>query len=327
VLHLIEKKKLTRGIRLELQRVLGQAVEWTQSPDPTCCALRRKKHASHGTDLEVHRQRVIKEGSLFSKVMEELFQQNRPLIGHNMMFDLLFLWQTCVGDLPATLGEWLMQLDPQLPPVIDTKVLASYLLRDHNIALRALDAWADPVLGSPGAPKLALASSLQDYLNQSQLHDAVFDAYATGRGFVALATYAQTELTSWGHALLDIPAPWANMVYLHNNVHQELCLRAPAPELARSRARAAWLFQFASAQFAVGLFDLLQPCLPVSDVECCLRLRCVTMTEWFVELRVNSNTIPSNFSPLCNEFVARARALPNGPETIERYEVPFDHIE
>ena len=42
----------------------------------------------------------------FTKVIEEIIQSKKPLVGHNMMFDIMFLYQQFIDDLPETLSEF-----------------------------------------------------------------------------------------------------------------------------------------------------------------------------------------------------------------------------
>ena len=43
----------------------------------------------------------------FSRVIEEIINSKKPLIGHNMFLDIMFIWQQFVDDLPATLSEFI----------------------------------------------------------------------------------------------------------------------------------------------------------------------------------------------------------------------------
>ncbi|KAM0334333.1 hypothetical protein ACHAQA_001358 [Verticillium albo-atrum] len=52
--------------------------------------------------------------------------QNNPpvLVAHNMFYDMTFLYDTFVGHLPATLGEFQIEFQALFPRIIDTKVFA-----------------------------------------------------------------------------------------------------------------------------------------------------------------------------------------------------------
>jgi poly(A)-specific ribonuclease len=46
----------------------------------------------------------------FSKVIEELVKSQKPLIGHNMFLDILFIYQQFIDDLPTTLSEFIVKV-------------------------------------------------------------------------------------------------------------------------------------------------------------------------------------------------------------------------
>lgn len=39
----------------------------------------------------------------FSKIIEEIIHAKKPLIGHNMFLDIMFVYQQFIDDLPQTL--------------------------------------------------------------------------------------------------------------------------------------------------------------------------------------------------------------------------------
>jgi hypothetical protein len=43
----------------------------------------------------------------FSKVIEELIHAKKPIIGHNMFLDILFIYYQFIDDLPASLSEFI----------------------------------------------------------------------------------------------------------------------------------------------------------------------------------------------------------------------------
>ncbi|TKW53453.1 Poly(A)-specific ribonuclease PARN, partial [Colletotrichum tanaceti] len=59
------------------------------------------------------------------KRIEGQLKRSRPVIvGHNQFMDLLFLYNTFVDDLPATLDEFLAKIHELFPYILDTKLLA-----------------------------------------------------------------------------------------------------------------------------------------------------------------------------------------------------------
>lgn len=47
----------------------------------------------------------------FSKVIEEIINAKKPLVGHNMFLDIMFVWQQFVDDLPLTLPEFIAMVN------------------------------------------------------------------------------------------------------------------------------------------------------------------------------------------------------------------------
>ena len=59
------------------------------------------------TKLNVERVGLTDYEVGFSRVIEEIINSKKPLIGHNMFLDIMFIWQQFVDDLPATLSEFI----------------------------------------------------------------------------------------------------------------------------------------------------------------------------------------------------------------------------
>jgi poly(A)-specific ribonuclease len=43
----------------------------------------------------------------FSKVIEEIIRSKKPLVGHNMFLDILFVYHQFIDDLPSSLNEFI----------------------------------------------------------------------------------------------------------------------------------------------------------------------------------------------------------------------------
>ena len=43
----------------------------------------------------------------FSRIIEIMIMSKKPLIGHNMLLDLMFLYEHFIADLPDTLEEFI----------------------------------------------------------------------------------------------------------------------------------------------------------------------------------------------------------------------------
>lgn len=64
----------------------------------------------------------------FSKIIEELIQAQKPLIGHNMFLDILFIYQQFIDDLPPTLSEFITKVRILKPNInIVSRAISCYL--------------------------------------------------------------------------------------------------------------------------------------------------------------------------------------------------------
>ena len=61
----------------------------------------------------------------FALVVEELIAAKKPVIGHNMIYDVIYLYNQFVDDLPDTYPEFSQKWYSLFPLVYDNKVLSS----------------------------------------------------------------------------------------------------------------------------------------------------------------------------------------------------------
>lgn len=120
----------------------------------------------------------------FRLVFEQLVALKKPVVGHNCLFDLMFLYRWLEHDLPPSLTEFKVALDALFPLIYDTKYIST-----SGVLGAALD---DTVLGDlyskvvlqtaeQGLAEGFAVSSSSDL--GTQLHEAGYDAYMTGACF------------------------------------------------------------------------------------------------------------------------------------------------
>ena len=126
----------------------------------------------------------------FRRIFTLLVEAKKPLVGHNMMFDLLFLTNCFHGMLPDNYSEFKNLVQSLFPSVYDTRYLMNNVpglidqfeqntvskgLGDFYAFLRSRDiSYKKPVLGS----------SFQRYELETFHHEAGYDAYMTGCCFI-----------------------------------------------------------------------------------------------------------------------------------------------
>jgi poly(A)-specific ribonuclease len=137
----------------------------------------------------------------FRKVYNQLVESKKPIIGHNCMFDFLFMTNSLDSALPSDLTMYKELLSTRFPCVFDTKYMAASGALDTKYADTALqdlfNQMVDAAKGSASPRKRAanvhlgklfgveMAKDMKEYdSNGGQYHDAGYDAFITGLIFV-----------------------------------------------------------------------------------------------------------------------------------------------
>lgn len=82
---------------------------------------------SESEEVEEQIEKMMKEELGFSLVIQALAKANKPLIGHNAIFDLAFIYHQFFSELPDTYVEFAHSLNTKLfSKFYDTKVLSLY---------------------------------------------------------------------------------------------------------------------------------------------------------------------------------------------------------
>uniref|UniRef100_A0A7S0QB52 Uncharacterized protein n=1 Tax=Coccolithus braarudii TaxID=221442 RepID=A0A7S0QB52_9EUKA len=134
----------------------------------------------------------------FLRVFRALTAAQRPLVGHNLLYDLLFCLRHFHAPLPAGLAELKATLGELLPVIWDTKMLAHAAGCYPDTALGPLhEAARGPVVSDgPTAANVSFALGFERYDGGGQCHEAGYDALMTGVVFA--------KLRGEGHALDEL---------------------------------------------------------------------------------------------------------------------------
>eukprot|EP01112_Ceratiomyxa_fruticulosa_P003961 TRINITY_DN1428_c0_g1_i1.p1 TRINITY_DN1428_c0_g1~~TRINITY_DN1428_c0_g1_i1.p1 ORF type:complete len:627 (-),score=129.92 TRINITY_DN1428_c0_g1_i1:150-2030(-) len=136
---------------------------------------------------------------MFRQVIDAMLSSKKPVIGHNMLLDLVHLFNNFVSPLPQTLKEFKEKVSNELGPILDTKHLAR-----HHPALSKLmtvtglsDAYSitcqepfsqKPEIYTPqGFDKYTVKNENDSTSHKGTFHEAGFDAFATGNLFIRMA--------------------------------------------------------------------------------------------------------------------------------------------
>lgn len=150
------------------------------------------------------KEKQLRERMGFRNLFVQLMESRKPMVGHNCLMDLMFMYNAFHLPLPDTFVEFKQQLLQCFPAIYDTKLMAQQ--KSHQKADGATF-FSKTALGQlfetvkteasqtsqtvfPNLPRLSFhfSEESQNYLSNSSeaFHDAGFDAFITGFIFAHL---------------------------------------------------------------------------------------------------------------------------------------------
>lgn len=183
----------------------------------------------------------------FSEVVRLLMKHQKPLVGHNIYLDLLFLYNTFLEPLPESYADFKIFLHSIFPTVYDTRFLSAHniigalvganckqkllfwcgvlnCLISKSLSLSlfhpALGNLYAAVLKSPFLPTTIHLRNDQGEATKRNQHEAGYDSYITGVAFINIVRYlCAQELGQQSHIPENIfdpanplTAPYRNRV-------------------------------------------------------------------------------------------------------------------
>lgn len=147
---------------------------------------------------------VFQEEYGFTVIIDLLIESKVPLIGHNMIFDIMFLYNQFVDDLPDTYDEFTKSWYSCFPFTYDTKLLCSYCslisktwlkiafdkcLENANLMGNLkFEYFTDSRRKSFDDPD---GVDFKAYDEEAQEHKASYDAYMTGVIFASVCKFKE----------------------------------------------------------------------------------------------------------------------------------------
>ncbi|XP_003726420.1 pre-piRNA 3'-exonuclease trimmer [Strongylocentrotus purpuratus] len=144
--------------------------------------------------------RVVDKLLGFTAVFRALVESKKPIIGHNLLTDLMLFFQKFHNPLPRSYSTFKVQLNELFPKIYDTKYLSFEMRRnliDAGLPVQntSLGSLLDNLSTKEGilivlhSPHIVHGSGFDKYVNGGTLHEAGYDAYAAGYVFLRLAHY------------------------------------------------------------------------------------------------------------------------------------------
>ncbi|XP_054018730.1 poly(A)-specific ribonuclease PNLDC1 [Dryobates pubescens] len=204
----------------DVQLVLRRAFQnvWTQ-PLGGKKVMVKKVSPQHRQLLENSRydycqkERILLSARGFTNLFQTLVRAKKPLVGHNMLMDLMHLHDKFYKPLPESYEEFKRNIHNLFPVLIDTKTVtksiwkkcpfprASDLLEAYTILCSS-----NLNLKDPTCPVIALASDCSRYAEKKFPHEAGYDAFLCGSVLLKSAHLLLCRHTECSEAVEAVPS-------------------------------------------------------------------------------------------------------------------------
>ncbi|XP_036914575.1 poly(A)-specific ribonuclease PNLDC1 isoform X2 [Sturnira hondurensis] len=218
-----------------VQLVLRQALPgiWTVRTDHGVTVKKvSKQHHWYLGSTSCDREGCWKEKLLlsargFSVFFQMLVKAQKPLVGHNMMMDLLHLHEKFFKPLPESYHQFKLNIHRLFPVLIDTKNVTKDIWKELNFprvsnlseVYEVLNSDLNPTKNS--GPVIIHASECGKYAETKCPHEAAYDAFLCGSVLLKVAHLLLWRAHSAGPVpepsfalCLDVLAPYLNQVNL-----------------------------------------------------------------------------------------------------------------
>ncbi|XP_033630492.1 poly(A)-specific ribonuclease PARN-like [Asterias rubens] len=138
----------------------------------------------------------VEDAAGFSKVIDLISSTGKPVVGHNIMLDVMHVLHQFSCQLPETLSEFKELVSCVFPKLLDTKVMAGTQPFKDQIPFTGLCELERTLKCAPFTqPECVTAPGYPTYSSETdKSHEAGYDAFITGTCFATMANYLGTFL-------------------------------------------------------------------------------------------------------------------------------------
>ncbi|XP_072021717.1 poly(A)-specific ribonuclease PNLDC1-like [Amphiura filiformis] len=242
-------------VSLQLQTMLRDyfPVIWTNTSATGQVIVKRVSEESRKELEKATENRLLEYILGFTHVFRILVESKKPLLGHNMVTDLLFVHEKFHNPLPDKFSDFKKAIHTLFPQVVDTKHLSFKLKKELiekglPVTSTGLDQLYQNLCSDKGrflvlhSPYIELSQIQCKYKDSHPLHEAAYDAYLCGYVFLRLAHFQAAKKISATvssplgfRAILDAVKPWMNKLNLIRANVPYINLAGPDPPSRRPR--------------------------------------------------------------------------------------------
>jgi poly(A)-specific ribonuclease len=121
----------------------------------------------------------------FNRAAAHLKTRRPVLVGHNLFTDLIYLYQSFIGQLPDTVSEFRIRIHDLFPTIVDTKYLATHNCGNINPA-SSLEQ-IEETLRTQQIPSIQIHADHTKYVGKEAFHEAGYDSLLTARVMILLS--------------------------------------------------------------------------------------------------------------------------------------------
>uniref|UniRef100_A0A8D2CXV0 Poly(A)-specific ribonuclease PNLDC1 n=1 Tax=Sciurus vulgaris TaxID=55149 RepID=A0A8D2CXV0_SCIVU len=173
------------------------------------------------------KEQILLSARGFSVFFQMLVKAQKPLVGHNMMMDLLHLHEEFFRPLPESCDQFKQNIHDLFPVLIDTKNVTKDIWKELHFpwvsnlseVYEVLSSNLNPTKNS--GPVIVHASKCEKYAQNKCPHEAAYDAFLCGSVLLKVAHLLLRRVHSSGPMTepsfpqyLDVLAPYVNQVNL-----------------------------------------------------------------------------------------------------------------
>ncbi|XP_068749778.1 poly(A)-specific ribonuclease PNLDC1-like [Montipora capricornis] len=249
-LFLEELKRRFTGIKC---RVLNQS-KLTVTKLPTVNGCKPDVNSDH---LSQEQEKTLQAMVGFSRIFHVLTACKKPLVGHNVLTDLMLTYEKFYKPLPESFKDFKLEISKLFPLIYDTKFIAFEMRKnpalsqcnffdDTNLEkLHAALSSNDAQFFALFAPSIPLDEKCFRYLEEKLSHEAGYDSFLSGFVFLRMAHILAFKSSK---RRIEGPVPFSkflrvlkqfeNLVQLSRATVQHVNLSGPDPPSIRPQ----WLY-------------------------------------------------------------------------------------